>query len=80
AAVAALHRATGGQVPIVGVGGVSTGQDALALMRAGATLVQAYTGFIYRGPRFPALVHAELLAELDRAGLDRIGEAVGTAA
>ena len=79
-AVAALRKATGRDVPIIGVGGVSTGSHAMDLVRAGATLVQAYTGFVYRGPRFPALVHAEMVAELDKAGLDRLEEAVGTGA
>ena len=79
-AIAALHKGGGGRIPIVGVGGVFTGADALGHVQAGATLVQAYTGFVYRGPRMPALVHRELLAELDRLGLDRLEEAVGRAA
>ena len=80
AAIAALHKGLGRDTPIVGVGGILTGADAMGHIRAGASLVQAYTGFIYRGPRLPHLVHSELLAQLDRAGLDRIEEAVGRAA
>jgi dihydroorotate dehydrogenase len=48
-----LHRfarALGGRVPLVGVGGIHSGEDARAKVDAGATLVQLYTGFIYRGP------------------------------
>ena len=78
-AIAALHHGLGRDVPILGVGGVFTGTDALGHIRAGASLVQAYTGFIYRGPRMAAHVHRELLAALDEAGLDRLSEAVGTA-
>lgn len=48
--VAFIHRHTGGSLPIIGVGGISTPDDALRLLDAGATLVQLYTGFIYRGP------------------------------
>jgi dihydroorotate dehydrogenase len=79
-AIAALHHGLGRDVPVVGVGGVFTGEDALGHIRAGATLVQAYTGFIYRGPRFAAHVHRELLAAMDAAGIDRLSDAVGTGA
>ena len=40
----------GGKVPIIGVGGILSGRDAKAKVDAGASLVQIYTGFIYRGP------------------------------
>lgn len=48
--VAALHRELGGALPIIGVGGILSGADATAKMDAGASLVQLYTGLIYRGP------------------------------
>ncbi len=47
------HRATGGRLPIIGVGGIFSGPDALEKILAGASLVQLYTGYIYRGPRLP---------------------------
>jgi len=72
-----LYREVGDEVPIVGVGGIETGEDAFERLRAGATLLQAYTGFVYRGPRFPAQVHEELLDEMDAAGVDHVGELVG---
>jgi dihydroorotate dehydrogenase len=50
-----VHTETGGQLPIIGVGGVMTADDASHLFDAGASLVQLYSGFIYRGP---ALVRA----------------------
>ncbi len=50
AVIAALSGILGGKIPIIGVGGICTGEDALAKMEAGASLVQVYTGFIYRGP------------------------------
>jgi len=77
AAVSALHQGLGRDVPVVGVGGVFTGSDVVDFVRAGASLVQAYTGFVYRGPRMPALVDAEVEAELDRAGVDRLDELRG---
>jgi dihydroorotate dehydrogenase len=45
-----LHAALRGQIPIIGVGGILSGEDAAAKISAGASLVQLYTGFIYRGP------------------------------
>lgn len=54
ARVAALHQLLKGQIPIIAVGGIMSGEDARAKLRAGASLVQIYTGLIYRGP---GLVH-----------------------
>ena len=54
-----LHAALGGKVALVGVGGIMTGADAHAKIAAGASLVQVYTGFVYRGP--------ELIAQARRA-------------
>lgn len=50
AVIAALAEILGGRIPIIGVGGICSGEDAQAKMEAGASLVQLYTGFIYRGP------------------------------
>jgi dihydroorotate dehydrogenase len=52
--VRALAAALGGALPIIGVGGILSGDDARAKIDAGATLVQLYTGLIYRGPRLVA--------------------------
>lgn len=76
-AIAALHHGLGRDTPIVGVGGIFTGEDALGHIEAGATILQGYTGFVYRGPRFPALLHDELVAALDAKGYDTADEAVG---
>lgn len=48
--IAYIHQKSNGQIPIVGVGGIHSADDALAKLRAGACLVQIYTGFIYEGP------------------------------
>jgi dihydroorotate dehydrogenase len=48
--VSFVHRETAGALPVIGVGGILTTSDAAALLDAGASLVQLYTGFIYRGP------------------------------
>ena len=65
-------------LPIVGVGGISCVADVVERMRAGATLVQLYTGFIYGGPALPAEILHGLGDYLDREGLRSIGEIVGT--
>ena len=57
--LAKLAKALGGRVPLIGVGGILSGADAHAKITAGASLVQVYTGFIYRGP--------DLIAEMRRA-------------
>ena len=49
--VGQLARATGGKLPIIGVGGIGSAADALAKRDAGASLVQIYSAFIYQGPR-----------------------------
>ncbi len=74
-----VYEAVGEEVPIVGVGGIETGEDAIDKIRHGATLLQAYTGFVYRGPRFPSLVHQEMLEEMDSLGAQTVGELVGEA-
>ena len=45
-----LHQESKGSFPIIGVGGIATAEDAIEKIKAGASLVQVYTGFIYEGP------------------------------
>ena len=45
-----VAKETGGELPIIGVGGIHSADDALRMLDAGASLVQLYTGFIYHGP------------------------------
>jgi dihydroorotate dehydrogenase len=67
-----------GRLALVGVGGVSTGQDALTKIRAGASLVQLYTGFAYAGPALIPRLKAELAAALRAAGFTTLKDAVGS--
>jgi dihydroorotate dehydrogenase len=79
-ATAAVRRCAvraAGRVAIVGSGGVMSAEDAYAKVRAGASLVQVYTGFIYGGPTFVGDVHAGLLRLLERDGFASLAEAVG---
>jgi len=63
--------------PVVGVGGVSTAEDAYRKIRAGASLVQLYTGLVYRGPAIARDINRGLVALLERDGFDSVSEAVG---
>jgi dihydroorotate dehydrogenase len=76
-AVAVLYRATGGRVPIIGVGGIMTAEDAYEKIKAGATLVEVYTGFVYGGPGMPRQAARGLVRLLDRDGIGRLQDAVG---
>jgi dihydroorotate dehydrogenase len=78
-AVATLHRLAGGRLPIVGVGGIDSAADAYAFIRAGAALVQVYTGLVYEGPALLRRIRRELPRLLARDGFATVAEAVGTA-
>jgi len=75
--VTLLYRALGGRLPIVGVGGIASGADALERIRAGATFVQLYTAFTYAGPGLPARILADLTFDADENGWNHISELVG---
>ena len=77
--LADLYRLTEGRVPLIGVGGVGSGEQAYAKIRAGASLVQLYTALIYGGPGLIGRIKAELAACLRRDGFRSLAEAVGTA-
>ena len=78
--LAHLYRLTGGRIPLVGAGGVSSGADAYAKIRAGASLVQLYTALVFEGPGLVRRIKTDLAALLRRDGYASVREAVGTAA
>jgi dihydroorotate dehydrogenase len=75
-----FRRATGGQVPLIAVGGIASGADAYERIRAGARLVQLYTALVYQGPGLARRIARELKALLERDGFARLDEAVGSGA
>jgi dihydroorotate dehydrogenase len=77
AVVRTLYQLAGGALPIIGVGGVFSADDAYAKIRAGASLVQLYTGMIYEGPRVAYRIARGLVDLLARDGFAHIREAVG---
>ena len=63
---------------LIGAGGVASGADAYAKIRAGASLVQLYTALAYSGPGLVARIKRDLLALLARDGYARVADAIGT--
>lgn len=73
-------RLARGRLALVGAGGVASGDNALAKIRAGASLVQLYTGFALAGPALVPRIKRELAAALRREGFVSVSEAIGTGA
>ncbi|MBC2664581.1 quinone-dependent dihydroorotate dehydrogenase [Novosphingobium flavum] len=73
-----FRGATGGNVPLVGVGGIATAEDAFARIRAGASLVQLYSAMVYEGPGIARTITRGLEQLLRQYGFSAIAEAVGT--
>jgi dihydroorotate dehydrogenase len=70
-------RRVEGQFPLIGCGGIRSGADAYAKIRAGATLVQLYSALVFEGPPLVRHIKDELAALLVRDGFDSVSEAVG---
>jgi dihydroorotate dehydrogenase len=77
AVLADLYRLTEGRIPLIGVGGIASGADAYRKIRAGASLVQLYTGLVYGGPALVQSIKAELARLLRQDGFDSVAAAVG---
>ncbi len=75
--LAKLYKLTEGKMPLIGCGGISSGADAYAKIRAGASLVQLYTALIYQGPGLVSHIKRDLIALLQRDGFKSVSEAVG---
>jgi dihydroorotate dehydrogenase len=78
--IAQAYRETSGRIPIIGVGGIASADDAYGHLCAGASLVEFYTGMIYRGPGLAREIKRGLVRLLARNGFRSISEAVGSAA
>ena len=73
-----LHKQVGGRLALVSAGGIETVDDAWDRIRAGAVLLQGYTGFIYGGPLWPRTIHDGLARRVRDAGFRSIADAVGS--
>jgi dihydroorotate dehydrogenase len=72
-----IYSQTEGKLPIIGVGGIFTAEDAWEKLTAGASLLQVYTGWIYEGPWMVQRILRGLVQKLESRGLKHIAEAVG---
>lgn len=72
-----FRKAIGGKVPLIGVGGIASAEDAYARIRAGASLVQIYSALVYEGPFLARRINAGLADLLKRDGFTNIAQAVG---
>jgi len=75
--LADFYRLTEGRVVLIGVGGISSGQDAYQKIRAGASLVQLYSALVYQGPGLVSRINKDLAACLRRDGFEHLSDAVG---
>ena len=76
--ISKIYRCSNGKLPIIGVGGIFTAQDAFEKIAAGACLIQSYTGFVYQGLTFARDVNCGLAKILQRKGFQSLDEAVGS--
>ena len=75
--LARVHRATGGSIPLIGIGGIDSGAAALAKIEAGATLLQLYTGLIYEGAGLIERIKEHLVAAVRSANVTALSDLVG---
>lgn len=78
--IATLYNLTAGSLPLIGVGGIFTAEDAWDMISAGASLLQIYTGFIYEGPAIAKKLNEGLRLILSSKGFVSLDEAVGSRA
>ena len=77
-ALRAFRSASGGEMPLIGVGGIATADDAWERIRAGASLVQIYTAMVFEGPTIARRIARGLASRLDREGYANIADVVGS--
>ena len=78
ALLAEMYRSTEGRLPLIGVGGIASAEDAYAKIRAGASLVQLYTALVFAGPDLLTQIKSGLASLLQRDGFVSVTGAVGT--
>jgi dihydroorotate dehydrogenase len=71
------YRKLQGRIPIIGVGGIDSGESALEKIRAGANLVQIYTGYVYQGPMLPYIINQYIDNYLRKNKISSIAEIIG---
>lgn len=72
-----IYKHTSGKLPIIGVGGVFNGSDAIEKIKSGATLIQLFTGFVYQGPSIARQINLDLLQYMQKNKIKSVRELVG---
>jgi len=72
-----FYKETNGKIPIIGVGGIDSGEAAFEKISAGATAVQLYTGMVYKGPGIVKDIKKDLIQILKKQNIKSISEAIG---
>ena len=76
-ALATVFKATKGSIPLIGIGGIDSGERAIAKIAAGASLLQLYTGLVYKGPGLIGDIKAALCREIEERGVAHLRDLVG---
>lgn len=72
-----FYKLTKGRLPIIGVGGVQSGQDAYTKLKAGASLIQLYSAFVFQGPAVVQKINSQLALAIEQDGFKNIKEVIG---
>jgi dihydroorotate dehydrogenase len=75
--LARVYQLTEGKLPLIGVGGIDSGETALAKIEAGASLLQLYTGLVFEGPALIGRIKQALVAAMEKEGCDRLARLIG---
>jgi len=75
--IAHLYKESAGSIPIIGVGGIFTPEDAYEKIKKGASLIEVYTGLVYKGPSIATNIKKGLAKLLEKDGFDHISQAIG---
>jgi dihydroorotate dehydrogenase len=75
--LARVHQLTDGKLPLIGVGGIDSGETALAKIEAGASLLQLYTGLVFEGPSLIGRIKQALIEAMEKEGSDTLAPLVG---
>ena len=75
-----LRKQSGGKLPLIGVGGIDSPQSAWERITAGASLIQIYTGWIFKGPSLVPHILEGLIKQMNSHGFQNISEAIGSEA
>lgn len=77
AIISDFYKLTGGKIPLVGVGGISTAKEAYTKIRAGASLIQLYSAMVYEGPVIATTIKRGLIDLMNADGITQISDAIG---